>query len=233
MFSSLPGRGTPVAIYARMSTDQQNPQSADDQIAMLRKAAEDRGWEVVFVEKDEAQSGARSDRPGFMRLAAAASDGAFSVVMVEGLERLSRDRVDTFSLYDRVFKPKGIRIYAHRGGAMIDDTAIMLMTWKAQEDLNQLKQQVKRGLDAAIDDGRLCGSVAYGYEKEVTLERPRGGRRIFEPHAKNVKRIFTEYAGGRSPAAILLSIREHVVCSYLKASQRLTIFASLIAPVVR
>lgn len=55
-------------IYARYSTEMQNPLSIEDQIAICRKLAEREGWDVVGVESDRAISGARSDRAGFQRL---------------------------------------------------------------------------------------------------------------------------------------------------------------------
>ncbi|MBB5773106.1 DNA invertase Pin-like site-specific DNA recombinase [Brevundimonas vesicularis] len=140
--------------YGRFSTDTQNPRSADDQIAMLCEIASKAGWQVVRSEKDEGVSGSQSDREGFMRIAEAAHNREFSVLMVEGLERLSRNRADLFQLYDNVLKPNGIRIYVARSNSIMDDTAMMLLAWKAGEDLTQLKQQVRRGQNAVITDGR-------------------------------------------------------------------------------
>ena len=52
-----------VAIYARYSTDLQNPNSVRDQIASCRELAKRKGWRVVAEYADEAMSGTRSDRP--------------------------------------------------------------------------------------------------------------------------------------------------------------------------
>lgn len=199
---SSPPRGSLAVAYGRFSTDTQNPRSADDQIAMLCEIAGKAGWQVVRSEKDEGVSGAQSDREGFLRIAEAAHNREFSVLMVEGLERLSRNRADLFQLYDNVLKPNGIRIYVARSNSIMDDTAMMLLAWKAGEDLTQLKQQVQRGQNAVIADGRLCGSTSYGYRKRHDDTGQNGLREVFEHEAEVVRRIFKEYEAGRSPLEI-------------------------------
>ena len=45
-------------IYARFSSDNQNPRSTADQIALCRQRAEQEGWQVVGAFEDAATSGA-------------------------------------------------------------------------------------------------------------------------------------------------------------------------------
>ena len=198
----FPPAGALAATYARFSTDQQNPKSADDQTAMLAGIAEKNGWSVVVSEKDEGLSGARGDREGFLRLSDAAHAKQFSVLMVEGLERLSRNRADLFALYDNVLKPNGISVFVARSNTIIDDMSMMFLVWKAQEDLVQLKQQVQRGQDAVIADNRMNGSIAYGYAKKHDETGRNGLRTIRWDEANIVIRIFKEFDAGRSPLQI-------------------------------
>ena len=81
------------AVHARYSSENQRPESIDDQVSACRKLAEERSLEVVaaHIYADEAQSGARSDRPGLVALLAAAPSGEFGVVLVDDLSRLARD----------------------------------------------------------------------------------------------------------------------------------------------
>ena len=198
----FPPPGTRAASYARFSTDQQNPKSADDQTAMLAKIGEKNDWPIVRAEKDEGQSGARGDREGFLRLAEAAHNREFSVLMVEGLERLSRNRADLFALHDNILKPNGISIYVARSNTILDDIGMMLLVWKASEDLVQLKQQVERGQEAVIADNRMVGSISYGYDKAFDEKGRNGLRKIDWAQAKIVIRIFNEFEAGRSPLQI-------------------------------
>jgi DNA invertase Pin-like site-specific DNA recombinase len=54
------------AIYARYSSENQRPESTEDQIAACRRLATQRNWTIVEdqIYTDEAQSGARRDRQG-------------------------------------------------------------------------------------------------------------------------------------------------------------------------
>jgi site-specific DNA recombinase len=59
------------AIYARMSTDKQNEQSPDDQIAYCRRFAERQGWALVeslVVAEAGISSASRLNRPGLFGL---------------------------------------------------------------------------------------------------------------------------------------------------------------------
>lgn len=209
----FPPPGTRAASYARLSTDQQNPKSADDQTAMLAKIADQHGWSTVLSEKDEGQSGARGDRVGVQRLADAAHNGEFSVLMVEGLERLSRNRADLFALHDNILKPNGISIYVARSNTILDDIGMMLLVWKASEDLVQLKQQVERGQDAVVADNRMVGSISFGYAKAFDERGRNGLRKIDWTEAVIVIRIFKEFDAGRSPLQIAAGLNADGISS--------------------
>ena len=63
------------AAYARYSSDRQSPASIQDQLRKSREYAEHLNWELLVdhVYTDEALSGAGADRPGLLRLMAAAA----------------------------------------------------------------------------------------------------------------------------------------------------------------
>ncbi len=54
------------AIYARYSSENQRPESIEDQIGACRRLARERSVAVLddHIYTDEARSGARKDRPG-------------------------------------------------------------------------------------------------------------------------------------------------------------------------
>ena len=90
-----------VAIYARYSTEMQSPKSVEDQIRDCTEEAQRNGWIVVESYADHAMSGARSDRPEFQRLESDLSSRRFDTVLVEHLDRLSRDQELTARFYKR------------------------------------------------------------------------------------------------------------------------------------
>ena len=87
------------AIYARYSTDKQNPLSIGDQVRKCREFAQSQGWEVAddHVYSDEAVSGATGGRFGLGRLLEAATSNAkpFAAVLVDDTSRLSRKLADS------------------------------------------------------------------------------------------------------------------------------------------
>ncbi len=83
----------PAAIYARYSSENQRPESIDGQISACRKLAKQRSIAIAndHLYSDQAQSGARSDRPAGQALMAAARSAEFDAVLVDDLSRLARD----------------------------------------------------------------------------------------------------------------------------------------------
>jgi len=87
------------AIYARYSSDQQNPASIEDQLRLCRIRTEHEGWVVSKTYTDAGISGASRFRPGYQQMLADARTGCFDVVISEALDRLSRDQEDTAALF--------------------------------------------------------------------------------------------------------------------------------------
>ncbi|HAU75596.1 MAG TPA: recombinase family protein, partial [Agrobacterium sp.] len=91
------------AIYARFSTDLQNERSVDDQIAVCREFAIRNGLVVAGEYFDKARSGASIfGRDGLLGLMEDARAGKFKTVIVEALDRLSRDQEDLAGLHKRL-----------------------------------------------------------------------------------------------------------------------------------
>ena len=81
------------AIYARFSTDLQSDRSIDDQLALCRSWSEREGYTIVGTYSDRARSGASVfGRDGLFRLLEDARAGQFNAIVVEALDRLSRDQ---------------------------------------------------------------------------------------------------------------------------------------------
>jgi DNA invertase Pin-like site-specific DNA recombinase len=76
-----------IALYARVSTDGQNPEV---QLAALRAHATQRGWEILEEFVDHGFSGAKERRPALDRLMKAIWTGQFQVVLVWRFDRFAR-----------------------------------------------------------------------------------------------------------------------------------------------
>ena len=103
-------------MYARFSSELQHERSIDDQVALCRQFAAREGLNVTSVFSDRARSGASIlGREGLLELIEAARERRFDIVLVEALDRLSRDQEDLAHLYKRL-KFQGIEIRAVHDG---------------------------------------------------------------------------------------------------------------------
>jgi DNA invertase Pin-like site-specific DNA recombinase len=78
------------AIYNRVSTDDQDPKLAMED---LHRAARQRGFETT-LEVEETGSGKRADRAGLLEIMRAARAGEVQVVVVARLDRFGRSTMD-------------------------------------------------------------------------------------------------------------------------------------------
>ena len=198
-----------VAIYARFSSDQQNPRSAADQARLCRVFAEARGWRVVEVYEDLALSGASKHRPDFQRLVRDAKARRFDVVVCESLDRLGRKLADIAELFDQL-SFLGIGIHTIQQGPVTHLHIGMLGTM-SQLFLADLKAKTRRGLRAVAEEGRNAGGRSYGYRVGSGDDGRRGQRTIDPTQAAIVVRIFEQYAAGVSPKRIALALNAEAI----------------------
>ncbi|KJS42459.1 MAG: resolvase [Rhodospirillaceae bacterium BRH_c57] len=101
-----------VAIYARVSTDQQTVQN---QLADLQAVAERSGWTIVKVFQDEGISGAkgRDQRPAFDSLLKAATRREFDLIAAWAVDRLGRSLQDLVGFLSEV-QAAGVDLYLHQ-----------------------------------------------------------------------------------------------------------------------
>ncbi|MGO4831490.1 recombinase family protein [Rhizobiaceae sp. 2RAB30] len=182
------------AIYARYSSDLQTDRSIEDQVALCSDFALKQGLAVVRTFDDRARSGASiMGRDGVLSMMDAARDGAFDVLVVEALDRLSRDQEDLAGIYKRLTHI-GIEIRAvHDGKADIVQIGIRGLVGALY--LQDLAHKVRRGMAGVVREGRNAGGKAYGY----TPVPGKPGELVIDPaQAVVVLRIFEEHASGKS-----------------------------------
>lgn len=195
------------ALYARYSSDRQNERSIEDQLAVCRRHAEARGWEVVATFSDAAISGAAmANRPGLQTLLAAASGAAFDLVLVEDEDRLARDLEHQAHIYNRL-KAQGVAI-ATLSSERIGILEVGLKGVMAELYLANLSQKTARGMRANAEAGRATGARVYGYRSQ-----PGGEVAIVEAEAEVVREIFERFAAGEAPRAIAADLNRRGVPS--------------------
>ncbi len=186
------------AIYARYSTDLQSDRSIEDQVSLCRAYAEREGLTVVAVYDDRARSGGSMfGRDGVAGLLRDAVTRRFDVVIVEALDRLSRDMQDLAGVYKRLtFAEVQIRA-VHEGE--VNTVLVGLRGLVGQMFREDLKHKVRRGMAGRVRDGLSGGGLAYGY---AAVPGKPGERAIVPEHADVVRRIFKAFAAGDCPRTI-------------------------------
>lgn len=186
-----------VALYARYSSDLQNERSAEDQLAALRLAAQAKGLAVVAEYADRGISGASlMNRPAVRDLLADAERGRFDRVLCEALDRLSRDQEDTAHVYKRL-EFRGVALETLSEG-VIGELHVGLSATMNRLFLVELGKKTRRGLEARVRAGFSGGGRCYGYAQGAAT-----GELVVDPaEAEVVRRIYRDYAAGRSPKAI-------------------------------
>ncbi|WP_424511193.1 recombinase family protein [Rhodovulum steppense] len=196
------------ALYARYSTDKQNPKSIDDQLYECRVRARREGWEVIDEYVDRAMSSAVNDRPGYVRLLEDIEKGKFEIVLSESMDRISRDNLDIAYLW-KLVEHHGVEIHTLDQGKM-DFIRVAFAGIVGTMFLKALAEKTRRGQAGKVRDGENPGGVAYGYRVPVGPDGLRipGALEIVPEEAAIVRRILTEYAQGKSPLKIAAQLNE-------------------------
>ena len=168
-----------------------------DQLRVCEAFIARHGWTRVEVYSDRALSGASALRPGYQKLLEDARNGAFDAVVAESLDRLSRDQADVANLFKHLAF-LDIQLVTLSEGEISELHVGLKGTMNALY-LKDLAQKTRRGLEGRVRQGKSGGGLCYGYK---TVEGKTGERRIDPDEAAVIRRIFVDFANGRSPRSI-------------------------------
>lgn len=197
-----------IAAYARYSSDVQREASLEDQLRNCRAFCVRMGWPAPVEYQDAAISGARNDRPGYLRLLADAA--RFDVILVDDLSRLSRDSVET-SMAIRRLKFAGVRVIGVSDGV---DTSrpghgleVGLRGIMSEQYLADLADKTHRGLTGRALSGASAGGLPYGYRVGA-----KAGERVVDPQqADVVRRIYADFLAGGTARSIAAALNREGV----------------------
>jgi DNA invertase Pin-like site-specific DNA recombinase len=154
---------TKVAIYARVSTDDQSP---DAQLRDLREYIGNRGWQDVREYVDVGISGAKDSRPAWNELWDAIQKGKLRVLVVYALDRLGRSL------------PHLVKIIS-----MLVEKNVALVSFRENLDLSTASGRMIVGIFSVLAD----------YELSIIRERTRSGMRAARARGSQIgpkKRYF-------------------------------------------
>ena len=205
---------TPVALYARVSSDRQDVDlSVAAQLRALRDHADRNGYLVVREYVDEAESGRIADRPQFKKMIdeAAKPDAPFQEILVWKFSRFTRKREHAV-VFKAQLRRKGIRVVSITEQA--EDNATGRLFEGIIESVDEyysenLAQEVVRGMREAASRGFWVTTYApYGYQKvqvqDGAKKRPR--LELNPPHDAVARRIFDMALQGHSVLDIVKTL---------------------------
>lgn len=196
-------------LYFRLSQEderQGESVSIDNQRSMLRKYAEERGFEIHDEYIDDGVSGTTFDRPDVQRLLDDAKTGIINTIIVKDLSRFGRNYIEVGQYVDYVFPAFGIRFIAIQDNVDTenrDSNAMEMMPimnifneWHAANTSKKIRAVKKAHAKEGIYTAK---KAAYGYKIGTDKKRTPV---IDEETAPIVRRIFEMYASGISPIKI-------------------------------
>ncbi len=186
------------AIYARYSTDKQRETSIEDQFRLCQRYAQNEGFDVVAIYGDDSISGSTpvAHRSGGAKLLEDARANRIDALIVEGLDRISRDQVEQERIVRRL-EHQGINIIGLADGydSRMGSSRKVLRGIRGlinEMYLEDLRHKTHRGQDGQVTRGYTAGGLAYGYR---SVREKNGSRyEIVEEQAQWVRWIFSKYA---------------------------------------
>ncbi len=169
-------KSTKVAIYARVSTQNQDPGL---QLSELKGYVQDGGWQVQHEYVDIGHSGAKDSRPQLNKLMSDAKRRRFDVVLVWKFDRFARSVKHLVnSLYE--FKALGIDFVSLTEGidtsTPLGEAMFSIIGAMAQLERDLIRERVTAGMRRAREKGKALGRpkkevnpVAFNRLKEEGL----------------------------------------------------------------
>lgn len=203
-------------LYARYSTDKQRETSIDDQLRAARERAAREGWIITATYADEGISGSTpmALRPGGKALLADTLARRYDVLIVEGLDRISREIGEAETIVKRI-EHRGMRIVGTADGYDTEARGRKVMRIARglvnELYLDDLREKTHRGQAGQLERGFCAGGRTYGYR----TEQADGGRRLVidEDEARHVRWVFEQVAAGRTARDVVYDLNRRGVPS--------------------
>lgn len=222
-----------VVIYARISKDE--GQSADSIAYQVEKCkaeiAKHSDWALLTSFGDGgvvADVGYKRDtrnRPGYQSLLAGLPENsqesaAFDVLIFHRLDRL-QVRISYLTDFTRVAQKHKVLLVAANGAwnstMPAADTQAALSSYVGTSEKDAIRERTRDSLWRSAREGRNAGGCPYGYRSvPKDPNYPKDSPKYLElrpDHARVVRRIFRDYAGGTSAAELAWTLNAEKVPS--------------------
>ena len=148
-----------VAIYARVSTDEQTEQN---QVPILSSWAEQRNYEVAGIYRDVGSAWQKADQKELSRLMEDAHKGLFNTVMVWDLDRLTRGGIARFFNIVDSLRQYGVRVLSYRQSWTDTSTDLQPLLFSvfaffAEQESKKISDRTKAGMARVRAQGKHIG----------------------------------------------------------------------------
>lgn len=152
-----------VAIYARVSTDEQTEES---QIPTLEKWAADKGWEIVGIYREVGSAWQNSDQKELKRLFEDCRRGLANIVIIYDFSRVTRQ--GAFYQLDllRKFTNAGIEVHSY-----VDSWLEQITSSSMREGLAGLLASINKE-DSQVKSVKTKGGMARARADGIHVGRP-------------------------------------------------------------
>lgn len=215
------------ALYCRLSRDDDidgDSNSIVHQKDMLLNYAQRNGFFNTEFYIDDGYTGTNFDRPDFKRMMCDIEDGKIKTVIVKDMSRFGREYIQVGMYTELIFPERGIRFIAVNDGEDSDKGSNdftpfrnIINEWYAKDTSKKIKAVIKsRGTS-----GKSLTTVPpFGY---LFDENDRNIWTIDERAAGIVRRIFSEFASGKTIADICRELNGDKIPSPLNYKRLYTI----------
>lgn len=189
------------AVYVRLSTEDLDEDTLDNQIYLLKSfVGEKTDMVLVDIYADNGFSGTNFERPEFTRLMNDVKTGKVNCIVVKDLSRLGRNYIETGNLIENVFPFLNVRFIAvtdnfdtNEGGG-VENMVASFKNLVNDVYAKDISRKIITAFRTKQKNGEYIGLVApYGYLKSAENKNKFV---IDEKTAPAVKKIFELYAGG-------------------------------------
>jgi DNA invertase Pin-like site-specific DNA recombinase len=188
-----------VAIYARVSTDEQEP---ENQLRQLRAWCAAAGHEIVDEYIDHGVSGAKSasKRSRFCALLADAHKRRFDTVLCWALDRLSREGMIATVGYLQQLASYGVAFHSYTepmlstDSELVRDILLAVMSSLAKQERVRHIERVKAGMERARIHGTKSGAPIG--RKRISAAKERAIRAALRTGGKGIIKIAREVGVG-------------------------------------
>ena len=181
-----------VALYARVSTHEQNP---DQQIHRLREYASARGWEVAGEFVDHGLSGKNPRRPEYQRLMGLARKRKVDAIAVVKLDRWGRSLSDLLRSTTELTEI-GVAFVAVDQGLDLTTSVgrlqFQMLAAMAEFEAELIRERTIEGLHAARRRGTKLGPK---FSQKIS---PGEARRAYEDEGLSLRAIAKRHGVGTS-----------------------------------